>query len=411
MSDNDNENPQDNHPDPDPGDDLSAFEAEFQGSEPPTNPLESHPLLGPMFKAISSRPNSSWEIATEVARVTATGGNNEPNIDPTLRIRVEELHLLVTRHIEATHGFQTTGNLILDTRGTYAYRALSTYRPILETLTATLSKPPAVDPTEYVAEADSLMRGLTQFIAPSLAGVQAGSLVGHLANVNLSAYSTPLPWGTQDCTIVIPNIIEAANTWSITQDDMILHALVTELVSSWAYTRPNVVDRLRSLLIDHAKGFDVDPDALAEMLGSIDPANPENMRSAMGDPMTLLGATRTPGQIETAAHIRAITASITAWVEHRVEEVATRLLGNTGRFEEMQKRRRIEPGEADQFLDDLLGLDRSDASHRVGKEFITGVLERHSGGIDKLFNSQESLPTPADIEAPGLWLARQGLID
>ena len=32
-------------------------------------------------------------------------------------------------------------------------------------------------------------------------------------------------------------------------------------------------------------------------------------------------------------------------------------------------------------------------------------------GLDRLWSAEEALPTPADVDAPGLWLARLGLAD
>jgi uncharacterized protein (DUF2342 family) len=50
-------------------------------------------------------------------------------------------------------------------------------------------------------------------------------------------------------------------------------------------------------------------------------------------------------------------------------------------------------------------LDQEDVDR--GAAFVKGVLDR-SGELDlaRLWIDEEHLPTPAEIDAPGLWLAR-----
>ena len=63
------------------------------------------------------------------------------------------------------------------------------------------------------------------------------------------------------------------------------------------------------------------------------------------------------------------------------------------------------------YVEHLLGL-RLEKSHvERGRSFITGVIEREGiNGLNKVFASAEHLPTPAEIDAPGLWLARIELL-
>ena len=42
-----------------------------------------------------------------------------------------------------------------------------------------------------------------------------------------------------------------------------------------------------------------------------------------------------------------------------------------------------------------------------GKQFVQGVVDRAGeNGLAPLFTSASAIPTPNEIEAPGLWLAR-----
>jgi uncharacterized protein (DUF2342 family) len=42
-----------------------------------------------------------------------------------------------------------------------------------------------------------------------------------------------------------------------------------------------------------------------------------------------------------------------------------------------------------------------------GVAFVEGVIEREGeAGLARLWTSPRALPTPAEVDAPGLWLAR-----
>jgi uncharacterized protein (DUF2342 family) len=55
----------------------------------------------------------------------------------------------------------------------------------------------------------------------------------------------------------------------------------------------------------------------------------------------------------------------------------------------------------------MVGLELDQACYEQGRSFVDGVVER--GGQDslaRLWHSTRELPTPNEIVAPGLWLAR-----
>jgi uncharacterized protein (DUF2342 family) len=79
---------------------------------------------------------------------------------------------------------------------------------------------------------------------------------------------------------------------------------------------------------------------------------------------------------------------------------------------EALRRRRVEADESDRFVERLLGLELTQAVYDRGEAFVAGVVQRAGkDGLDRLWSAEEALPTPADVDAPGLWLARLGLAD
>ena len=87
-------------------------------------------------------------------------------------------------------------------------------------------------------------------------------------------------------------------------------------------------------------------------------------------------------------------------------------VGSYGQITEALRRRRVEAGQADRFVEQLLGLELSRATYERGSAFIDGVVERAGAdALTRLWASERELPTPAEIDAPGLWLARIDLPD
>jgi uncharacterized protein (DUF2342 family) len=55
----------------------------------------------------------------------------------------------------------------------------------------------------------------------------------------------------------------------------------------------------------------------------------------------------------------------------------------------------------------MLGIELTAASYERGSAFVKGVLERAGEeGLARLWDVPAHLPTPAEVGAPGLWLAR-----
>ena len=74
---------------------------------------------------------------------------------------------------------------------------------------------------------------------------------------------------------------------------------------------------------------------------------------------------------------------------------------------EALRRRRVEAAAADRFVERLFGLELTQATYDRGSAFVRGVLEREGeDGLRRLWEGDEQLPTPAEVDAPGLWLAR-----
>jgi uncharacterized protein (DUF2342 family) len=94
-------------------------------------------------------------------------------------------------------------------------------------------------------------------------------------------------------------------------------------------------------------------------------------------------------------------------VDHVMDEVGTKLISSYGMLTEALRRRRVETADADRFVERLLGLELTQSTYDRGANFVTGVIERAGAdGLARLWESDKMLPSPPEVDAPGLWLAR-----
>jgi putative hydrolase len=176
--------------------------------------------------------------------------------------------------------------------------------------------------------------------------------------------------------------------------------------------RPHVSERLGGLLREYVGGFEADPSAVEEKLGSIDPTDPTSFHTVLGDPGELLGAMQTDAQRQVLGRTRALVAAVVGYVDHVAEGIGKRLVGSAPALREALRRRRAESGEGGQLVEHLFGIELGPAQFERGAAFVRGVVERAGEeGLARLWRSERELPTPAEVDAPGLWLERIDLPD
>lgn len=377
------------------------------------NPFEGLPIFGDLAKLFVSQGPVHWEIARQMAQFIAVGAAPEGNVDPLQRIRLEELVRVADMHVAGATGLPTsTGGVVTAepiSRGEWVSRTLQHYRVLLERLAGSLAAPPDDDDDEPEPDASTEFLGnLGQVLGPVMMGFQAGSMVGHLAQRAFGQYDWPVPRPPSDGIVLVPANIDAfAADWSLPIDDLRLWVCLSEVTHHAVLNRPHVRERLDDLLGAYVAGFRPDTSALEDRFGAIDPADPSSFQAAMGDPGSLLGAIQTPEQRALLPRIEALTTAVEGYVDHVMDTVGRRLIASYGALSEALKRRRVERTEGDRFVEHLFGLELGQAQYDRGAAFVRGVVERAGdNGLARLWQSPRELPTPAEVDAPGLWLER-----
>jgi putative hydrolase len=384
------------------------------------DPFAGLPLFGDLSRALSGQGPLNWDAARQFATLAANGGGllagggatTSSNVDPAVRLRYAALADIARLHVADVMQLEVPPTEpSVATPEQWAQQTLEAYRPLFVDLATSLGATdqlPAELATDPMAQ---MMAGLGKMMAPAMMGMSVGSMVGNLARRAFGVYDLPIPRATPALVLVPGNIDTFAADWSIEIDEMRLWVLAHELAGVTLFGLPHISDHLRSLVQRHVGGFRPDPSALTDKLTSldIDQSDPmAAMQQAFGDPEVLLGAVRSPEQIALEPELDAAVAVAIGAIDWVVDAVSVRTIGgNALQIAEAVRRRRAESSPDDIFVERLLGIRLGAEQTARGKSFVQGVVDRAGeSGLSPLYGDPAAIPTPNEVEAPGLWLAR-----
>ena len=397
-------------------------------NDPNEQPFAGIPLFGDLAKAMAGQGPLQWDVARQVAISTATNGTNtEANVDPTSRVGLEQLAPIADMHVRNYTGLATgTGtalpNIVVTNHSTWVHHTLESYKPLFTQLATALSNP-SVDASQPGTELDfetdqiaAMMLSLNKMMAPAMMGMSIGSMIGQLSLRAFGQYDLPIPREPQNqLLLVASNVEQFANDWSIAVDDMRMWVLIHELTSHAVLSVNHVRDSINQQISKYIAGFRPNPNALMDRLTTMDLGTSDPMammQKFLTDPTIILGAVRSPEQERQAPVLDAMIASVIGYIDHSVDAISSLVLGGGAQIAEAVRRRRVESAPHDSFVEQLLGLRLTRQQVERGHAFAEGVTERAGhDGLSQLFTQAGNLPTPNELDAPGLWLARIELQD
>lgn len=386
------------------------------------NPFEGLPMFGDIARMLSGQGPLNWDAARQFAVMSAGGQTplggtgsaptTSPNVDPSIRLEYASLAEIARLHVSDVMGVDApTADPSVATPEQWATETLEAYRPLFTDLATSLGATDQPDDASGDPMAQ-MMAGISKMIAPAMMGMAVGSMVGNLARRAFGVYDLPIPRSTPALVLVPPTIDAFAEEWSVPRAEMRLWVLSHELAGAAMFGVPHVADHVRSLVRRHVGAFRADPDALSDKLGSLDAAGGADpfsaIQEALGDPELLLGAVRSDEQIALEPVLDAAIATTIGVIDWVVDAVAARVVGGAAlQIAEAVRRRRAESSPDDLFVERLLGIRLGAEQTARGKAFVQGVVDRAGeGGLSPLFRDAEAFPTPSEVDAPGLWLAR-----
>ncbi len=375
------------------------------------------PVIGDLMRMLQGAAPGAGH-AREVGRAIASGGVSEPNIDPAARMAVEQLVRVAELRVADATGLQPSPGTALRVevvnRVGWSDRTVGDYDELFSALNQSMAASMTPDPDDGPGDPmAAMMAGLTKMIGPTMLALTTGAMVGRMAQYALGGYVLPVPRPAgKPMLITLPNVDEFGRQWSLDPDDLRLWVCLHEAVYCAVFGVHHVRGAVSDLLLRHASGFETNPRRLEELLGDFDPiaGGPEAfaaLQSELGSPEALLGAVRSPAQEALLPQLTALMAVITGYVDHTMDRIGADLIGSYSRLSEALRRHRVEASESDRFVERLLGLELDQTQYERGAAFASGVVERAGAeGLQRLFSHPDNLPTPAEVDAAGLWLAR-----
>tara|TARA_B100000530_G_scaffold266699_1_gene179397 strand:- start:7272 stop:8471 length:1200 start_codon:yes stop_codon:yes gene_type:complete len=380
------------------------------------NPFGGLPFFGDLGKLFNHGGPIAWDVARQFAYQIATEGEAEPNVDPLDRVKLNELarvaELRVADITSLGAGFSDQAvSITATTRSEWASKTLDAYQPLLERLAGRLAK--GTESTDVTEPEMQMLDGLMRAMNPMMMAMSAGSIAGHLATKAFGNYELPIPRPNAQLLVVIANVDLFASEWSLPRDDVWLWVCINELATQSVMNVTHVRNEFDRLLNGYVDGFETSPQGLENRfmdldIGSGDPAELQaKLQNALSDPENLLGAVRSDAQSALIPDLNALLGVVVGYVDYVVEKVSRQLLESYESLSEVAKRRRFSASPGDRFVEKLLGVEVTSELLTRGTEFISGVIDRAGeSALSRLWTESDALPTPNELDAPGLWLAR-----
>lgn len=362
---------------------------------------------------------SGLDQATQVAISVATGGQTESNVDPVERMALEQLVRVAELQVGEATGLRTShGPLTIAavTKSDWVRKSMQAYKPLLEKLAESMS-PPDLG-SDYGSDPQTMMfQQMMASMRPMMINLTSGSMVGHLGARALGTYDLPLPRaGTDEILVVASNLSALGEEWSLDADALKLWLALSEVTHHAVLLQPHVSERIASLIGRYTSAFDNNPASIADSFGDIDTSTGDfaaiqrQIQDMFGDPTEMLLSMRSDQQNAILPEIAALMAPIVGYVDHIMDRIGASLIPSYSQITEALRRRRVTTSASDRFVERLLGLELDQELYDRGRGFIDGVYERAGNeGLTRLWSNEESLPTPNEVAAPGLWLSRMGI--
>jgi putative hydrolase len=376
----------------------------------------------------------NWELAHRVAAETSTSDleTHQPMIEAPVgeseRTQILDIVRAAQTHIAGATSLSRALTLpayVVDRAG-WARRTLDGLQPVLVALAEAIS-PEADDlpsmPVDPGPEGNpfglgpEMFAGMMSALSPVLLGWLAGSLSGFLAQFALGQYDLPLPLGGEpELAFVGSNVADFGRDWSLDPTDLRFALALREVLHGAQRSVPWVRERLVRLSSAYVRGYELRPEALEQQFEALtnfdpstfDPTNAEAFADVeLPDPSSLLDAMQTPAQRPVLEELQRFAAVLEGYADTVVDAVGEKLVPSLRQIEEALRRHRVDRGRAAEFVDRMLGLELGREHYEQGHAFCLGVVER--GGqeaLDRLWESEDMVPTPNELTAPGLWLAR-----
>lgn len=360
-------------------------------------------LFSQLFELFQSSGPVNWKLARELTKSLA--GEREP-IDPNLAEEYMELAHAAEMRVDAVSKLPapSPGDLNPTDRATWAADNQQTFRALVEPLSGKLTSG-----FGDLGNAGDMgpMGSMLEPMGPAILGMQAGTMVGLLSHRALGQFDTGIPAMDHNRPyLIVPNV----EAFAIDNDLDPKQARLWAVLHEMTFQRLMEVEWLRGHFVSVVEAFydSVELD-FSDLMGNLTALeDPSRVQDLLGDDSSstpaLMKGTSDPDRLAT---IQAFTAFVEGYGDYIVRKAAGDLLPDLDRIEEANARRRSEPDQSEQYLQQMVGLELQRHRAQDAAEFASEVEERWGEeALDKIWEDPENLPRLSELTDSIGWAAR-----
>ncbi len=345
-----------------------------------------------------------WSLAAKLAqRVAGTDPLADSYRSGTLAADVAEFTPLAQQLVEAETGWPSAAGparaRVVD-RGGWVDANIGSFQRLLAPLLDRMG---------------DNMTGVSAYVAPKVAAAEMGVILGWMSRRVLGQYDLLVTEpGADDADdqdvvyLVGPNLMALERKFGFPPREFRLWVCVHELTHRAQFTgvpwlRPYFLEQVRQLL----SAAEPDPTRFLSALGRLAEAIRTGVNPLDEGGLSALFA----GPEQRAAMDR--LAGLMSLLEGHGDIVMNRAAGDripsSERFHEVLSARRNAGGPS-ALIQKLMGMEAKMRQYEEGERFIETIEAAHGrSGLDRAFQSADTVPTLSDIRDPEAWMARVGL--
>lgn len=355
----------------------------------------SDDLFAKLIELFNQPGPVNWKLAGEISRHLA--GEPEP-IEPWLAEEYRDLTRLAQMKIAEVTTLDVSDAIdaLPVDRAAWAASNLKSFRYLVEPLAEKLGASGAGGPLE----------GMMVPLGPAILGAQMGIMTGFLSHRILGQFDIGFPAAEAgDLYLVVPNVEAFAAENHLDARQVRLWVALHEVTHQAEFAQPWVRPEFVGLIARYLDGLELDPASLTERLQSF--SDPAQFESVLNDPGGLAGLITTPEQQPILEAIQAFMAVVEGYADYLMDRAALKMLPALTQMREAMNRRRAEPSQGEQIINQMLGLELKQEQYRLGAEFCSEVARRWGeDALDRMWASADALPNLAELHDPVAWAAR-----
>ncbi|MED6045760.1 zinc-dependent metalloprotease [Rothia sp. BD8] len=356
-----------------------------------------------MMSGMSRDGSVNWEAARDHARQLAAA-ESDPSLTGSRKAAVRDAMQLAGLWLDAQTQFSRPA-VPEDAwvRVEWVDHCFDTFRQIAEPVAASVSEAMGQAMTQQIPQELQAILGQGASMLSGISGMmfamQLGQAVGQLSREAVSSTDIGIPLAPERCALVPTNIAAFGEGLDLPEQEIMLFLALREaahqrLFHATPWLRQDILELIRR----YSRGIHVDMDRIEEATRSLDPTDPESMRTILsGD---LFTPQLTEDQEVTLRRLETLLALVEGWVD----DVCARAAGNlpsAPALTETLRRRRAAGGPAEKTFGSLIGLELRPRRLREASEFWRAYGEQHGAEArDALWEAPENLPTDEDLDHP-----------